>query len=256
MISLLSPAKTLDFDSDRKLSGTTQPHFIEQSEYLNEKLKKISVRQIAKLMSLSNDLAVLNHSRYQEFSLPFREDNSRPAILAFKGDVYLGLEVETLTDEDLKFAQDHLRILSGLYGLLRPLDLMQPYRLEMGTQLRVTPAKPNLYSYWGDSIRKRLEEELDDEVLINLASAEYFKVVQAKKFKGRIITPQFLDAKGGDYKMIGFFAKKARGMMARHIIQNRINEPEKLKGFQSEGYSYNARLSKKDDWVFTREENW
>lgn len=256
MITLISPAKTLDFESNWEIEGTTLPYFIENAEYLNSKLQKISVKQLGKLMGISTDLAVLNYDRFQKFSVPFNTKNARPAIFAFKGDVYIGLDAETLTHEDLSFAQNHLRILSGLYGLLRPLDLMQAYRLEMGTAVRITPAKPNLYSYWADSISNRLKEEMDDEVLINLASAEYFKAVRAKKFKGRIITPQFLDAKGGEYKMIGFFAKKARGLMSRYIIQNKINEPNQLKSFELEGYSYNAKLSKADDWVFTREENW
>jgi len=256
MITVISPAKTLDFQSEWKSQATTLPYFIENAEYLNAKLSKISMKQLGKLMGISTDLAVLNHERFQKFTVPFDKNNSKPAIYAFKGDVYLGLQAESMSDSDLEFAQNHLRILSGLYGLLRPMDLMQAYRLEMGTSVRITPAKPNLYSYWGDSITKRIQEEMDDNILINLASAEYFKAVRAKKMKARIVTPQFLDAKGGEYKMIGFFAKKARGLMSRYIIQEKINKPEDLKSFNLEGYSYNAKLSKADDFVFTREENW
>lgn len=256
MITLLSPAKTLDYESEIPQLETSSPAFIEDADYLNNKLKKLSSRKIAKLMNLSTDLAELNYERYQSFQTPFNDDNARPAIYAFKGDVYTGLDAGSLSGKDISFAQEHVRILSGLYGLLKPLDLMQPYRLEMGTSFAVTPKKKNLYAYWDKKITEKLNAEIKDETVINLASAEYFKVVKPKLLNAKVITPQFLDAKGGEYKMIGFFAKKARGMMTRYIIKNRIDSPEELKGFNLEGYNYNESLSEEDKPVFTREENW
>lgn len=207
-------------------------------------------------MSVSNDLAEINAQRFAAWKTPFTNANARPAIYAFKGDVYLGLDAYALEAEDIMFAQKSLRILSGLYGLLKPLDLMQAYRLEMSTKLKVTAAKTDLYKFWGDSVTKLLKEEMDqdgDDVLVNLASNEYFKAVKPKLLGKRIITPEFKDAKNGEYKMIQFFAKKARGLMTAFILKNKITQPDQMKGFDYEGYAYNERFSEGDKWVFTRE---
>ncbi|MEM7163430.1 MAG: peroxide stress protein YaaA [Bacteroidota bacterium] len=256
MLIVLSPAKRLDFDSVPKTDKFSMPDFLEESEYLVGKLKKLSSRQIEKLMGVSADIAHLNEDRFKSWSLPFNEDNARPAVLAFKGDVYLGMQAEKFSKKDLNFAQKHLRILSGLYGLLRPLDLMQAYRLEMGTKFKVTSAKTNLYKFWDTKITLAIQEtmeEMGSEDLINLASNEYFKSVKPKILNKNIITPIFKDEKNGEFKVIQFFAKKARGFMASFIIKNQIKNTEELKAFNVEGYSYNPRLSVGNDWVFTRE---
>ncbi len=207
MITLLSPAKTLDYETRSTTKLHTFPEFLEQSEYLINKLRKLSVRQIRKLMSLSEDLGQLNYERFQTWQRNFDIMQSKQAILAFKGDVYLGLQAETLNENQLQFAQDHLRMLSGLYGLLRPLDLMLPYRLEMGSKFAVTPKKNNLYKFWDDSLTNHLNKELEqheNKTIINLASGEYFKAIQPKKLKGELITIDFRDWKNGEYKIIGF----------------------------------------------------
>lgn len=255
MLSVISPAKTLDFTS------ACPPHRASQCDYLDASAKLISVlrkksrAQLAELMTISPSLADLNFNRYQDWSLPLTEDNARAAIFAFKGDVYTGLTLDTYSGEDLSFAQKHLRILSGLYGLLRPLDLILPYRLEMGTALKVGRAK-NLYEFWGERLTEGINIALaqtDSGVLVNLASREYFKAVPTANFKGRMVTPHFKEKKNGEYKIISFFAKKARGMMVDYITKNAITEPEPMKGFDLEGYRYNPALGDTDNWVFTRD---
>ncbi len=208
-------------------------------------------------MDISPKLAELNHQRYHEFHTPFTTENAQPAIMVFKGDVYLGMKAEEFSTKELKYAQNHLRMLSGLYGLLRPLDLMQAYRLEMGTSLVITATKKNLYQYWGNTITEKLNEalaEANTKTLVNLASQEYFKSVVTKKLKGEIVVCEFLDGKNGKHKVISFFAKKARGMMANYIIKNEVKKAEDLRGFDYEGYIYSPNLSKKDQFIFTRDE--
>lgn len=254
---VLSPAKSLDYESPIPVKTYSQPQFLEEAEYLVKKLRGLSAGQLKKLMDISDDLAQTNVQRFAQWNIPFTEDNARQAIFAFKGDVYLGLDAYSMNQKDLEFAQNTVRILSGLYGLLKPLDLMQPYRLEMGTRLKVTAAKTDLYKFWGDEITKKLAHDMQedgDDVLVNLASNEYFKAVKPKLLVKQIITPEFKDAKNGEYKMIQFFAKKARGLMTAYIIKNRITNINDLKGFDYEGYGFNSRLSSKDKWVFTREE--
>ena len=254
MLTVISPAKTLDFESQPITTCHTQPKFLAQSEALIDELKQLSTPGIATLMKLSDKLAGLNMARFQTWTRPFNLDNAKQAVLAFKGDVYTGLDAETMDDEGLEFAQQHLRILSGLYGVLKPLDLIQPYRLEMGTQFANQKGK-NLYQFWGGQLREEIETEASqssDAILVNLASNEYFKALEAKKLNMRIITPVFKDMKNGQYKIISFYAKKARGLMSRYIIDHRINDPEQLKNFDSEGYRFSADLSAGDDWVFIR----
>jgi len=256
MLTLLSPAKTLDFETAPTTDVYSQAILLENAEYLVKKLRKLSVSQIGNLMHLSEKLADLNHHQYANFHTPFTSDNAKQAILAFKGDVYVGLEAESFSADDFDFAQNHLRILSGLYGLLRPLDLMQAYRLEMGTRWSVTPTKNNLYKYWNTQITKKINEILEaqeEKILVNLASNEYFKAVKPKLVEGRILTPVFKDFKNGQYKVISFFAKKARGSMARYIIQNRITNLDDIKAFDTNGYYYKKELSKENEWVFVRD---
>jgi len=254
MLIVISPAKTLDFDSPAHTDRYTEPQFLPQSQQLVEQLKKLSSQEVASLMKISDKLAGLNLARFQQWALPFTDKNAKQAILAFKGDVYTGLNAETLDEKGLEFAQQHLRILSGLYGVLRPLDLMQPYRLEMGTPFPNKAGK-DLYHFWGDQLRQSLEAEpaLQDGILINLASNEYFKAVNGKKLKATIITPIFKDWKNGQYKMISFYAKKARGLMSRYIIDQQITSAEKLKKFDSEGYRFSAEMSQDNEWVFLRD---
>ena len=252
MLIVISPAKTLDFETDPATKIYTQPRFLPQSQQLIEQLQKLSIQDVASLMKLSDKLAALNVARFQTWQIPFNMENAKQAVLAFKGDVYTGLDADNLTESDLEYTQQHLRILSGLYGILRPLDLMQAYRLEMGTKFANHKGK-DLYQFWGEQLRESLEHELTDGLLINLASNEYFKAIQAKKLKARIITPVFKDWKNGQYKIISFYAKKARGLMSRYIIQQRLSEPEKLKQFDSDGYRFSAEMSSGDDWVFIRD---
>ena len=257
MITVVSPAKTLDYESELATSRFSQSDFLDHSQVLIEEARQLSSDDIAKMMKISDKLADLNFQRFADWSQPFSPENARQAVLAFKGDVYTGLEAETFSDEDFDFAQDHFRILSGLYGLLRPLDLMQAYRLEMGTGFTNSRGK-NLYEFWGDvptEALNTLAEEQGSEVLVNLASNEYFKVVKKKSLKPRIVTPVFKDTKNGQLKVISFYAKKARGMMAAYIIKNRLKDVESLKAFDVAGYRYNEELSvKKDELVFTRAE--
>ncbi len=256
MLTLVSPAKTLDYESPLATQVYSQPRFIEHSRELIDTLRQLSVQDIAELMKLSDKLASLNVARYESWQSEHSLENARQAILAFKGDVYTGLEAETFTAADFEFAQQHLRILSGLYGVLRPLDLLEPYRLEMGTKLK-NPRGDNLYQFWGERITESLNEELaeqDSDVVINLASNEYFKAVKPKSLQARLITPVFKDFKNGQYKIISFYAKKARGLMSRYLIQNRIETPEAIKQFDLEGYYFSAEQSKGDTWVFLRDE--
>ncbi|MFT7235795.1 MAG: cytoplasmic iron level regulating protein YaaA (DUF328/UPF0246 family) [Methylophagaceae bacterium] len=254
MLTVISPAKTLDFESQPITTCHTQPKFLGQSQLLINELKQLSVPGVATLMKLSDKLAGLNMARFQSWATPFSLDNSKQAVLAFKGDVYTGLDAETMDEDGFEFAQQHLRILSGLYGVLKPLDLIQPYRLEMGTQFANAKGK-NLYQFWGGQLREEIETEASqsDAVIVNLASNEYFKALEAKKLRTRIITPVFKDAKNGQYKIISFYAKKARGLMSRYIIDHRINDPEQLKNFDSDGYCLSAEMSDGDSWVFIRD---
>ena len=257
MIIVISPAKTLDFESSPITQEHTQPNFLDDSARLIDELRKLEPDQIGKLMSISPKLAVLNSNRYFAWKRPFNMENAKQAVLAFKGDVYTGLDAETLTAAELAFAQDHLRILSGLYGVLRPLDLIQAYRLEMGTQFK-NPRGNNLYEFWGDKITQVLNQDLKkqkSDILINLASNEYFQSIQTNKLNARIITPVFKDQKNGVYKVISFFAKKARGLMSRYIIQNRLTNPEDIKRFDFSGYQFSENASSQDEWVFTRAES-
>lgn len=254
MLIVISPAKTLDYDSAPKTTISTMPDYLEQSQRLINRLRKLSSLDISELMSVSTKIADLNFERYASWKKAFTPKNAKQAVLAFKGDVYTGLDAESFSSADFKFAQKHLRILSGLYGLLRPLDLMQPYRLEMGTKLDTDSGK-NLYEFWGDQITQGLNKQLKaikSDYLINLASNEYFKSVKPKLINAEIITPVFKDYKGGDYKMVGIYAKKARGLLSRYIIQNKIDDPEALKLFAEEGYKFNKSLTKGNEWVFTR----
>ncbi|MGF1768049.1 peroxide stress protein YaaA [Enterovibrio makurazakiensis] len=256
MLIVVSPAKTLDYQSPLATERFTQPTLTEHSQQLIEVCRQLTPADISSLMKVSDKIAGLNAARFSEWSPTFTQDNARPAILAFKGDVYTGLDAETLSDEDFSWAQDHLRMLSGLYGLLRPLDLMQPYRLEMGTRLE-NPRGTNLYQFWGDIITDSLNQALQaqgDKVLVNLASNEYFKSVKPKTLDGQIITPVFKDCKNGQYKVTSFFAKKARGMMARYIIDNRIDSVDALKAFDTAGYWFSAEESNDKELVFKREE--
>ena len=256
MLLLISPAKTLDFETPAPTTEFTQGDFLKQSKQLISELRALAPQDISQLMSISDKLGTLNFDRFAHWKTPFKPSNAKQALFAFQGDVYTGMQAETFSLDDIQFAQQHLRILSGLYGLLRPLDLMQAYRLEMGTSF-VNSRGKNLYEFWGDSITSAVNKqlkELHSSVVINLASNEYFSAVKLKLLKAEIITPVFKDKKNGQYKIISFFAKKARGMMSAYIIQNRIVEPEAIKHFDVAGYSFNAAMSSQRDWVFTREE--
>lgn len=256
MLLVVSPAKNLDYESAVATEKFSQPELLEHSKVLIKKCKTLTPADISSLMSISDKLAGLNAARFGEWATPFTPENARQAILAFNGDVYAGLDANSFNDDDFAFAQQHMRILSGLYGLLRPLDLMQAYRLEMGKKLD-NERGSNLYQFWGDIITEHLNDALaaqGDNILINLASNEYFKSVNKKVLKAEIITPAFKDWKNGQFKMISFYAKKARGLMARYIIENQISDVEKLKAFDVAGYQYSAELSKGSDWVFTRKE--
>lgn len=256
MLLVVSPAKNLDYESPLATQKYSQPELLDESQVLIDRCVELSPAEISSLMGISDKLAGLNAARFGQWSKPFTTDNARAAILAFNGDVYTGLDAKTLNDDDFDFAQQHMRILSGLYGLLKPLDLMQAYRLEMGSKLNNVRGA-NLYQFWGNIITDKLNQALvdqGDKVLINLASNEYFKAVKKKDIQAEIITPAFKDWKNGQYKMISFFAKKARGLMARYIIENKVANVEQLKSFDSAGYQYDADLSQGNDWVFTRKQ--
>ena len=249
---ILSPAKRLDFESENLRAEYSNAAFIDQASELAAQARKLSAADLQDLMGISDNLAELNHRRYQDFSPPFDLSNARQALFAFRGDAYQGLDADSLSDDDLAFAQDHLRILSGLYGVLRPLDLIQAYRLEMGIKFRNQRGQ-DLYAFWNGALAEHMNAELkaDDGVLINLASNEYSKAVLGG-IEGRIITPQFKEIRNGVPKVMSVFAKKARGMMTRYIIQNRITDPEQIKDFDVDGYAYNPALSEGDNWVFSR----
>lgn len=251
---VVSPAKSLNLETPLPTTQSTQPLFLEKANALNTTLSKKSKKAIGKLMSLSDNLAALNYERYQQFQVPFTAENARPAVYTFDGDVYTGLDAFTIPEDQLDQLQDRLRILSGLYGILKPLDLIQPYRLEMGTKLKKGRAD-NLYQFWGNTLTNHLNEELEDgELFINLASNEYFKVIKPKALKVPVITPMFKDFKEGKLKMISFFAKKARGMMVRYILDTNAQTIEDLKGFNYEGYGFSEEHSDldKNELVFIR----
>jgi uncharacterized protein len=254
MLLLLSPAKSLDFDTPHAVGRPTQPQFLAQSAELIARLKNLSVAEVASLMDLSESLATLNVGRFGLWSEKATAKNSKPAVLAFNGDVYDGLQAATLSADDLAWAQQHVAILSGLYGVLRPLDRLQPYRLEMGTAL-TTPKGKNLYAFWGDLLADHLNERLArerDPVIVNLASQEYFKVVDRPRLQHRVVECVFEDWKGGRYKVISFFAKRARGLMARFVIAHRLTQVKQLQRFDSDGYVFVAEASTTDRLVFRR----
>lgn len=256
MLHLISPAKTLDFETPPKTAIFTQPQFLNHSQELIADLRQLTSPEVSRLMSISEKLGELNAQRFLEWQTPFTLNNAKQALLAFKGDVYTGMEAEKFSKGNFTFAQQHLRILSGLYGLLRPLDLIQPYRLEMGTGFANARGK-NLYHFWGDIITDQLNQELEtqkERVLVNLASHEYWSAVNTKKLDAEVITPVFKDNKNGQYKIISFFAKKARGMMSAYIIRNKLKKAEAIKGFDTAGYRYDERMSSPKEWVFLREE--
>lgn len=256
MLTVISPAKNLDYESALPTTAFTQPLLQNDMQELAEVCKQLSPMDLSSLMSISDKLAGLNAARFQEWSLPFTAENARPAMFAFNGDVYTGLDAYSLAESDLQEAQQHLRILSGLYGVLRPLDLMQAYRLEMGTKLP-NPRGKNLYEFWGSIVTEALNNalaEIDTNILVNLASNEYFKVVKPRQLNAEIITPVFKDQKNGQYKVISFFAKKARGMMARYIIESKARDVDALKGFDTAGYQFDEAMSDAKQLVFTREE--
>ncbi|WP_439327496.1 peroxide stress protein YaaA [Lonepinella sp. BR2357] len=255
MLAIISPAKTLDYESAVEKFEFSQPQLTQYSEQLIQLCRQLTPAQIGSLMSISDKLAGLNAARFAEWQVAHNEQNARAAIYAFKGDVYTGLAVESLNKDDIQFAQQHLRMLSGLYGLLRPLDLMQPYRLEMGTKLQ-NPQGKDLYQFWGNVITEALQQSLEQQggnVLINLASDEYFKSVKTDLLQANIIKPVFLDLKNGKYKVISFYAKKARGLMCRYMIQNRLTQAEQLKSFDLGGYWFDETTSSEQEWVFKRD---
>ena len=255
MLMVISPAKTLDYDTAPVTSRFTQPEFLDHSQELIAQLRDFTPAQIADLMHLSDKLAGLNAARFGSWTPAFDTHNAKQALLAFKGDVYTGLDAESFSEADFDFAQQHLRMLSGLYGLLRPLDLMMPYRLEMGTKLANARGK-DLYAFWGEHISEWLNQALQaqgDDVLLNLASNEYFGAVKRKVLKARIIDTEFKDLKNGQYKIISFYAKKARGLMARNVIKERVTEPQHLKDFDDQGYRFSAKDSTADKLVFLRD---
>jgi len=250
---LLSPAKALNFDKKVNYPSSTAPIFLSEAEVLIKKLSKFSANKIGKMMSLSKDLSLLNYDRYQNWE-PVSELNSDNALAValFNGEVYRGLDAGSMDEKQLQVAQDRIRILSGLYGILKPLDVIYPYRLEMGTKWAVTSAKKNLYKFWGSKVVDALNAENKDGLIINLASTEYFKVLDKKTIKGRVITPTFKELKDGEYKVVMVYAKKARGLMARYIVDQQISDPEEIKMFDTNGYMFDVNQSTEDEWVFTR----
>ncbi|MBL1280025.1 MAG: peroxide stress protein YaaA [Fluviicola sp.] len=253
MIVLLSPAKAIDTKKTLKTDDFSIPIFMDEADSLVKKLKKFSSKKIREMMHLSKDLSDLNHQRYQDWKNEVvLSENTCKVSAVFNGEAFRGFDAPSMTGKELKTAQKTVRILSGLYGILKPLDLIYPYRLEMGTRWAVTPSKTNLYKFWGSKIADAINEENDDGIIVNLASNEYFKAVDKKAIQGRIITPSFKEFKNGEYKVIMVYAKKARGFMARYIVKNNIKNPEELKLFDTEGYQFDANLSEGDNWVFTR----
>ena len=249
---IVSPTKSLDFESKVPTDLFTQPRFLEQSRKLHAKLKTLSKNEIGSLMSVSEALSQLNYERNQVWKTPFTKENAKQAVYSFTGAVFKGIDVNTLEDKKIQVLQDRLRILSGLYGLLKPLDLIQPYRLEMGTKLKVGNTE-NLYKFWNNELVNSLNEELkEDELLINLASAEYFKALPKKTLKATMITPVFKDFKNGQYKIVMTYAKKARGLMVRYIIDNEVNTIAELKGFNLDNYRFSEEMSTATELLFTR----
>lgn len=252
MLLLISPAKSFDFDSPAHTSHSSEPDFVTESTRLIKKMGTFSRKKVGELMSISPELAALNVDRYQKWTPTPKREDTKQAVLAFNGEVFRGLNAREMDEEDLQFAQNHLRILSGLYGLLRPLDLIQPYRLEMGTRLKYYNYN-NLYQFWGDKITKRINADLGDaDCIVNLASTEYFKSVNEPKLNQKVITPIFKDFSNGGYKVLMTYAKNARGVMANYIIKNRITEPELMKSFDGNGYAFDPSQSDESNWVFTR----
>jgi UPF0246 protein NGK_0633 len=254
MFFVLSPAKNLNEKDPAPVKEFTQPDLLAEAEILMCQLRELAPQQIAELMHVSDKIALLNAERNAEWHTPFTPDNAKQAVFMFNGDVYEGIAADTLKPEQIQYLQQHVRLLSGLYGILRPLDLMQPYRLEMGTAL-ANPRGKNLYEFWGDIITERLNNTLqcaEDNIVINLASQEYFKAVHPQKLNARIITPVFQDEKDGKYKIISFYAKRARGLMVRYAAQNAIENAEQLKNFDLDGYQYNAAASNENEWIFQR----
>ena len=254
MLAVISPAKKLDFETAPKFKDHTLPQFIKDTEILVKTARKMSRAKLKQTMKLSDTLAELNYQRYQNFSTPFHLGNAKQAAWVFNGDTYVGLKADTLNKREMAFAQKHLRILSGLYGILRPLDLIQPYRLEMGARVN-PPHRANLYEFWDSRITDNLNALLDDQndkTLVNLASSEYFKSVRTKELVGPVLTPIFREIKDGQSRTIGMFAKQARGTMARFIITNRVDKTEGLKDFNLSGYQFRSDLSDDNKWVYTR----
>ncbi|TAL97002.1 MAG: peroxide stress protein YaaA [Paraburkholderia sp.] len=256
MIIVLSPAKSLDYETPPHVKKHTIPDFVDDAAELIGGLRRLSPQQIATLMDISDPLARLNFQRYADWSEKFDTRNAKQAVLAFNGDVYEGFDAKSLSAADLDYAQKHVRVLSGLYGLLRPLDLLQPYRLEMGTRFENTRGK-DLYAFWGERITQALNAQLKKNagaarILVNCASNEYFRSVKPKLLDAPVITPVFEDWKGGRYKIISFHAKRARGLMARYAVENRLDAPEALKGFDAEGYAFDAGASNDSTYVFRR----
>ncbi len=252
MLLILSPAKSLNFDIKVHAKTLTDPAFLSDSKILVSELQKFSAAQISQLMKISDNLAQLNFERFQNFKTPFTITNSKPAIFVFDGDVYDGIDIEKYTQQDLDFAQQHLRILSGLYGVLRPLDLMQAYRLEMSTALKNGKNK-NLYQFWQEKITNYFNEELkndNEKIILNLASEEYFSAIDAKKINGKIINVIFKEKKGSDYKIVGIFAKKARGLMTDFVIKNKITKISKIKEFNIGGYKFMEKFSDENNFLF------
>ena len=254
MLTIISPAKKLDFENSALTSEFSMPLFLKESQLLINDLKKCKPAEISKMMGLSETLTKLNVERYKTFKTPFNLKNSKQAMYAFRGDTYVGLDADTMKPTEVKFAQQNLRILSGLYGIIAPLDLIQPYRLEMGTKFSCQ-GKKNLHQYWNEAVTNhinKLLEEKESKVLVNLASKEYFGAIDLKKLEAKVITPIFKEKKDAEYKIVSFFAKKARGMMSRYIIDNKISNPEELKKFNVDSYKFNAKLSSPNEPVFTR----
>lgn len=254
MIVILSPSKTMNFEDQVSAKEYSNPVFQEEAKTLVQTLQQLKPEEIKQLMDVKDKLAELNYQRFQEFDLSFSPSSGRQALLAYRGDVYAGLDIANYSEQDLQFAQQQVRIISGLYGLVRALDVIQPYRLEMSNQLN-NPRGKDLYTFWGHKITDQIQQELKEhqnQILVNLASNEYFKAIDQNQVKHQLITPLFKEYKDGKYKTIAIYAKKARGMMTDYIIQNKIEDPEGIKGFDYEGYHYNPELSTDRDWVFTR----
>ena len=254
LVTIISPAKKLDYSPVEKNIDSTIPSLLEHSNELIKDLKSLNPQEVSSLMSLSDKLGALNYERFQEWKTPFTKSNSKQAILAFKGDVYQGLDAESLSETELIWAQKHVRILSGLYGILKPMDLMQPYRLEMGTKF-ATKRGQNLYDFWNSIITEELNKNFssDNTNLLNLASNEYFKSINVSELKANVISPVFMDKKNGKYKIISFFAKKARGLMTRYVIKNRIEDVTDIQNFEEGGYFFNEAMSEDNKPVFCRD---